>query len=89
MINIENKKENEIKYFKNDVEEFTINNLEEYCKNNNDDINRIIINAAGILISRYDFEFNLILNQLINEKLAEDMEEICKFKLMWMKKVIN
>ena len=78
----------DIKYFKTDIEEFTIKNLEEYCENNNEDINHIILNALGILIGRYGYEFNLILNQLVNEKLADDMGEINKFKLMWMKKVM-
>lgn len=88
MQNKENKINNSAKYLVHDIEDFTLKNLEEYCEKNQDNINRIILNAAGILTGRHDYEFNLILNQLIDDKLADDMEEINKFRLMWIEKVM-
>ena len=84
-----NQEKKHVNYLKTTIKDFTLNNLEEYCKNNNDDINRIILNATEILIDRYEFEFNLILNQLVNEELADNQEEIDKFKSMWIKKIDN
>ncbi|MBE6513404.1 MAG: hypothetical protein E7Z75_09760 [Methanobrevibacter olleyae] len=71
---------------KHTLEEFTLTNLKEYCTKEDDDINRIILRASEILVNRHMFEFNLIVNQLVDPELADDWEKIQAFKEMWLKK---
>ena len=63
------------KDIKNNVEDFTLATLEDYCKNNGDEPERVIARASEILINRHRYELNLIITQLCNILTGETSEE--------------
>lgn len=54
----------DIEVLKNDIVDFTMENLQDYCNNNHDNPDRIIARASEILIGRHSYEFNSIISQL-------------------------
>lgn len=76
----------------NIVEDFTLDNLTEYCETEEDNINRVLYRASEILINRHSYEFNLIITQLINSLSGKDQTEedelntIKEFNEIWISK---
>lgn len=71
------------------IEGFTIINLERYCKAEDDNLERLIYRASEIFIGRHPYEFNLILNQLVDDELATDKKAIEEYKKMWFEKGLS
>lgn len=75
------------KDIKNNVEDFTLATLEDYCKNNGDEPERVISRASEILINRHRYELNLLITQLCNflsgGTSEEEHEIIREFTAKW------
>jgi len=66
---------------KRDVEDFTMERLQQHCKNNGDDPDRVIARASEILIGRHSYELNLIITQL-SELYKSDYSEETEYKII-------
>lgn len=83
------KEENiDISVIKRSIKDFTLETLENYCKNNEDNADRVIARASEILINRYPYELNLIITQLCTclsgiYSEEEEAELIREFKVKW------